>query len=102
MSKGFALALAVLSVAAISGCGAPDEMSAQDDSEIIGGTTDTGDPAVLALFAHKPGAQSGSLCTASLVSPTVLLHAAHCVDPREVGFTRCGVARDPGSVPSHL
>jgi V8-like Glu-specific endopeptidase len=25
------------------------------------------------------------LCTASLVSPTVLLHAAHCVDPREVG-----------------
>jgi secreted trypsin-like serine protease len=77
--------LAAFAMVSVAGCGSAEEATGEDDSAIIGGKTDTGDPAVLALFAHQPGAQSGSLCTASLISPTVLLHAAHCVDPREVG-----------------
>jgi secreted trypsin-like serine protease len=66
------------------GCQPPD---AQDEvtSEIIGGVTDPGDPSVVALFAHKPGATTGALCTATVISPTVLLTAAHCVDPAVVG-----------------
>jgi secreted trypsin-like serine protease len=52
---------------------------------IIGGTSDNGDPSVVALFASQPGAQDGSLCTATVISPTVLVTAAHCVSPDEVG-----------------
>jgi secreted trypsin-like serine protease len=75
------------------GCSSPPgEATGEQDSTIIGGKTDPGDPAVMALFAHQPGAQSGSLCTASLISSTVLLHAAHCVDPREVGAGNVFVA----------
>ena len=76
---------AALSAVGVTGCGSAGENTGEDDSAIIGGKTDNGDSAVLALFASQPGAQSGSLCSASLISPTVLLHAAHCVDPREVG-----------------
>jgi secreted trypsin-like serine protease len=39
----------------------------------------------MALFAQQPGSQEGALCTASLISPTVLLTAAHCVSAEEVG-----------------
>jgi secreted trypsin-like serine protease len=92
MSKRFGLVLAVFATAAISGCVAPTENTADSDEDIIGGVTDPGDPAVIALFAHQPGQGSGSLCTASLISPTVLLHAAHCVDPREVGAGNVFVA----------
>jgi secreted trypsin-like serine protease len=80
------------------GCGAPNDNGAEDDSAIIGGKNDSGDPAVLALFASQPGAQNGSLCTASLISPTVLLHAAHCVDPREVGNGNVFVAIEGASL----
>jgi secreted trypsin-like serine protease len=56
-----------------------------NSSAIIGGTTDTGDPGVVLLFAQQPGSQSGSLCTAEIISPHVVLTAAHCVSPTEVG-----------------
>jgi secreted trypsin-like serine protease len=82
-----------MSAAVMSGCVAPtDETSAADDSEIIGGVNDTGDNAVFALFASQPGARNGSLCTATLIAPKVLLHAAHCVDPREIGSGNVFVA----------
>jgi len=71
------------------GCGsvADGEWEEVDINEdpIIGGTVDTGDPSVVAIFAHPPGVQSGSLCTGAVISPTVVLTAAHCVDPRTVG-----------------
>ncbi len=76
-----------LSAFTLFGCGphasedGPDESSAA----IIGGTTDNGDPSVVALFAQVPGASEGALCTASVIAPTVLVTAAHCVDPVEVG-----------------
>jgi V8-like Glu-specific endopeptidase len=52
---------------------------------IIGGMVDSGDPGIVALFAHLPGSSTGSLCTASLIAPTVLLTAAHCTLASEVG-----------------
>jgi MYXO-CTERM domain-containing protein len=48
---------------------------------IIGGATDSGDPSVMLLIGQRPNSASASLCTASVISPHVLLTAAHCVDP---------------------
>ena len=69
------------------GCGTPNDGVDIGSSEepIIGGTTDNGDPAVMAIFTHAPGSDSGFLCTGTVISPTKLLTAAHCVDPRTVG-----------------
>jgi len=72
------------------GCGAPDVQptpvpSMADDEAIVGGTPTTGDPSVVALYGAVPGANQGMLCTASVISPTVLLTAAHCVSPAVVG-----------------
>src|SRR4029079_18802121 len=52
---------------------------------IIGGETDAGDPGVVAVFAQQLGATSGFLCTGSVIAPTVVLTAAHCVSPLETG-----------------
>jgi V8-like Glu-specific endopeptidase len=50
---------------------------------IIGGTNDTGDPGVVLVRASD---NSGySLCTGEVVSPHVVMTAAHCTDPAEVG-----------------
>ena len=62
-----------------------DDAVSTDEQAIIGGTTDNGDPSVVAVFAHAPGATSGSLCTGTVVSSRAVLTAAHCVDPRVVG-----------------
>jgi len=79
------LALCFLTVA----CGAMDTVDnedvSSDDQEIIGGTTDNGDPSVVAIFVHAPGATSGSLCTGTVISSRAVLTAAHCVDPEVVG-----------------
>jgi secreted trypsin-like serine protease len=90
MQSGFVMKLhahllALLAVFSLTACvvGVDDEDTSEED--IIGGTVDNGDPSVVALFVHQPGQNQGSLCTASVISPTVLLTAAHCVDPREVG-----------------
>ena len=50
---------------------------------IIGGTTDTGDPGVVMVLAHSTAGDG--LCTGEVVSPHVVLTAAHCVDPTVVG-----------------
>jgi len=83
--KQHALLLALLAASSLTAClEAPDDEEIAAE-EIIGGTIDNADPSVVALFVHQPGQNQGSLCTASVISPTVLLTAAHCVDPREVG-----------------
>lgn len=78
--------LPLLLAGAAAACG-PETLDGIDevDNPIIGGRADTGDPAVIALFAQQPGTNRGSLCTTTLVSPQVLLTAAHCVHPSLVG-----------------
>jgi V8-like Glu-specific endopeptidase len=60
--------------------------SAQSESPIIGGQNDTGDPGVVLLVATV-GQGGNAMCTAEIVSPHVLMTAAHCVDPNELGGT---------------
>ncbi len=51
---------------------------------IIGGTSDTGDTSVVLVVASD---KSGDLafCTGEVVSPHVVMCAAHCVDPATIG-----------------
>src|SRR5262245_66026423 len=48
---------------------------------IIAGQDDLDDPAVMALVAKDVDDEWKIFCSAVLVSPTVLLTAAHCVHP---------------------
>jgi secreted trypsin-like serine protease len=74
----------ILISALLGGCTAFPTVGSES-APIIGGTTDTADPSVVVLFAQVPGANGGSLCTGEVISPHVVLTAAHCVSPAEVG-----------------
>jgi hypothetical protein len=79
------LPLATLLILAASACGdGSGEASSSSAAPIIGGALDAGDPAVVAL-ARVQGNQVTSLCSGTLVSPTVVLTAAHCVVPVSSG-----------------
>ncbi|WP_438029217.1 S1 family peptidase [Sorangium sp. So ce233] len=61
----------------------PSETDATS-AAIIGGTIDHGDPAVVELVAGRPEEPgTEERCTATLISPTVLVTAAHCTIPWE-------------------
>jgi MYXO-CTERM domain-containing protein len=65
-------------------CSSPPAIGERTQS-IINGTTDSGDPAVVMVLSQVPGSMYASLCTGEVVSPHVVLTAAHCVDPAVVG-----------------
>jgi MYXO-CTERM domain-containing protein len=65
------------------GCGPEPMHLAVQQNPIINGTVDTGDPNVMLFIAENPTTKQAGLCTASVVSPHVLLTAAHCMDPAE-------------------
>jgi hypothetical protein len=79
--------LATAAAAALVGCGpasGPDDPLWSDEAQptgeastpIVNGTTDNGDPAVVALTVW--GSQ---FCTGTLIAPTVVITAAHCLPP---------------------
>jgi hypothetical protein len=81
--------LSWLSTMALAGAGCLGDVASESDIDsvdenIINGTTDQGDPAVVMLRSGSSG-----FCTGTLISPTVVLTAAHCLDggsPSSVGF----------------
>ncbi len=74
----------LLLAAAATGCGAPevDEETARGRGAIIGGEAAKGDPAVVMLVAYSPDHATFDTCTASVIEGSVLLTAAHCIDPK--------------------
>lgn len=78
MKNSLALVAGVLAL----GCGQTDPDLGEAREAIIGGAPDPGDSPVLMLVSYPPDHTTFDTCTASLVSPTVLLTAAHCVDPQ--------------------
>lgn len=51
-----------------------------DEQAIIGGTVSTGNTAVVMLAGYPPDRTVVHTCTAVVVSPTVALTSAHCID----------------------
>jgi hypothetical protein len=83
------ITMATLAVGSLVGCVADAGDAADDvateDQAVIGGATDFGDPSVVGIFVHPPGASSGSICTGTVIGPHTVLTAAHCVSPATVG-----------------
>jgi hypothetical protein len=87
--------LVYLSFVGALGCVGPSESTAPESTSsepvdtvsqpIIGGTADVGDPAIVLVFVQNT--TQGAGCSATVVSPHVLLTAAHCLDPAVVDAT---------------
>jgi len=64
-------------------CSAPVGSTSQP---IVNGTTDTDDTSVVALhIASSNGPQDDALCSGTVVSPHVVMTAAHCLSPDVIG-----------------
>jgi V8-like Glu-specific endopeptidase len=71
--------------------GSPDEATAADDADLIGGTATFEHPDVGLVelpIANKPG--WAEYCTGTLVAPRVVITAAHCVDYKSKGAGNYG------------
>jgi MYXO-CTERM domain-containing protein len=80
--KRLRLALLLLLV---SGCSAPPSLGVLAQP-IINGSVDDADTNVVLVILTYPGLSSwGALCSGEIVSPHVVLTAAHCVSPFAVG-----------------
>jgi V8-like Glu-specific endopeptidase len=69
----------------VVGCEAPDAAAPPVTRPIINGTPHTGDPAIMALLSFR--GNQGARCTATLITPRLLLAAAHCLTETP-GFER--------------
>lgn len=74
------LLLTTVLPAALLAC-APDPTTiSSHDEAIIGGSASPNDGAVVLLASYPPNRSVLATCTAAVISPTVLITAAHCVD----------------------
>ncbi len=71
--------LGSLSIACVLAASAPTSPAAAS-TPIIGGTIDTGDPAVVMVAAYSTDHTQLFTCTGVVVAPKAVLTAAHCVD----------------------
>jgi hypothetical protein len=69
------------------GCAADPwvEETGSSTKEIIGGAVDTAHPAVVAVLTDMADGSAG-ICTGTVIAPDVVLTAAHCVVPPNVGW----------------
>jgi V8-like Glu-specific endopeptidase len=78
----------LVALLSLTGCSLSDPVMpgalARQQRPIIGGNLDIGDPAVVLLIMENQAGQ-GAFCTGEVVSPHVVLTAAHCLDPRVTG-----------------
>jgi hypothetical protein len=78
--KGFLFAML-----ALVACGPQDGVGTSREP-ILSGTTDTTDTSVVALIIFPVGnAQEFAACSGTVVSPHVVMTAAHCLDPAVIG-----------------
>jgi len=77
------LGAALAAVVAAGGCQESDSPLATTARAIVAGTLDGADPAIMELVAQK--STLAARCTATLITPRVLLTAAHCFT-ETVGF----------------
>src|SRR4051812_18521511 len=71
--------LVILTVALVSGCAQDGYRTAKygsHSSPIVGGTVDTGHPAVVVIYNNT--FEGGYLCTGTLIGPSAVLTAGHC------------------------
>jgi len=80
--------LATMLGLSLTACVIGDQGTGNNDNGIIGGTDDAGDPSVVQLRYTVVTAQGTGMggCTATVIAPTVLLSAAHCVPPGSFNF----------------
>jgi uncharacterized protein (TIGR03382 family) len=79
--------LALLLLVGAAGCTGPAPVG-ERRAPIIGGTPDTGDPAVVLVLIGDPNTGMGAICTGEVVSPHVVLTAGHCVASSSVGASQ--------------
>ena len=69
-----------------SACGVPVSLT-EHEHEIIGGTRSTGVTSTVLLASYPPDRSVLATCSAVVISPTVVLTVAHCVDaPNHPGY----------------
>ncbi|HEY8072954.1 MAG TPA: trypsin-like serine protease [Labilithrix sp.] len=81
-----ALLLGLLGAGAVFSCSpeAAREDARSSAQRILGGDADTTTHAVVAILITKPGRTPFTWCSGVVVSPHVVVTAAHCVDPAEL------------------
>jgi secreted trypsin-like serine protease len=82
-ARSVLVAVLVLAAACVPTPEAPESESTSQP--IVGGTPNTGDPAIMSLVSLM--GPRGARCTATLITPRLLLTAAHCIFETP-GFSR--------------